>query len=99
MATDTSPESIMAQAKALIEQVQRDLEAGDALYRELGFEPGEGRAALQAKMTPEMHEQARQAFEKDRQEVEDRFREELARTDLAMPARSAKATRRPRFMV
>ncbi len=99
MADATSPESVMAQAQALIEQVQRDLEAGDALFRELGIDPGQARATLEAQMTPEMREQARQAFEKDRQEAEDRFREELARTDLAQPARSTKPTRRARFMV
>jgi hypothetical protein len=99
MAADTTPESIMAQAQALIEQVQRDLDAGEAMYRDLGLDPDSVRAALQARMTPELHEQARQAFEKDQQDIEQQFHEELARAGLTAPSKSAKPTRRPRFMV
>ncbi|WP_159910921.1 hypothetical protein [Pantoea sp. 18069] len=99
MAADTSPESIMAQAQALIDQVQRDLDAGDALYRDLGLDPDSTRAALQAQLTPELHAQAREAFEKDKQDIEDQFREDLARAGLTAPSKSPKPTRRPRFMV
>jgi len=99
MAADTTPESIMAQAQALIEQVQRDLDAGEAMYRDLGLDPDSVRASLQARMTPELHEQARQAFEKDQQDIEQQFHEELARAGLTAPSKSAKPTRRPRLMV
>lgn len=97
MAADTTPESIMAQAQALIEQVQRDLDAGEAMYRDLGLDSV--RAALKARMTPELHEQARQAFEKDLQDIEQQFHEELARAGLTAPSKSPKPTRRPRLMV
>lgn len=99
MAVDNSPETIIAQAQALIEKVQADLEAGDALYRELGLDPEKARALLEAQLTPELHEQARQAFAKDQQEIEDAFREDLARAGLTAPSKSPKPTRRPRFMV
>lgn len=99
MAAQPTPEAIIAQAQALIEQVQRDLDAGDALLRSAGLDPEQARAALQARMTPELHEQARQAFEKDRQDLEQQFHEELARAGLSVTAKSPKATRRPRVMV
>ena len=99
MAVDTTPESIMAQAQALIEQVQRDLDAGEAMYRDLGLDPDSVRAALQERMTPELQEQVRQALEKDQQDMDQQFHEELARAGLTAPSKSAKPTRRPRFMV
>jgi len=99
MATDTSPETIIAQAQALIEEAQRSLDAGDALYTDMGLDPEEARAQLQAQLTPAMREQAQQAFEKVRQEAEDRVQEALARAAFNTPHKASKPTRRPRFMV
>ncbi|MEG0224171.1 MAG: hypothetical protein RR720_10295 [Comamonas sp.] len=99
MATDTTPESIMAQAEALIAKVQADLDAGEAIYRNLGLDPETARTALQQRLTPELHAQARRAFEKDQQDIEQHFHEELARAGLTAPIKSPKPTRRPRFMV
>ncbi|MNY75984.1 hypothetical protein D3C86_2154280 [compost metagenome] len=69
------------------------------MYRDLGLDPDSVRAALQERMTPELQALAQQAIEKDRQDLDQQFHEELARAGLTAPSKSTKPTRRPRFMV
>lgn len=99
MADEDTPESIMAQAEALIQQVQRDLEAPDVFYRSLGLDPQKVRATLAEQLTPELRAQAQQQFENDVQKIEEESRQELARASFAAPVKSAKPVRRPRQMV
>lgn len=99
MAADLTPENIMAQAQALIEQVQRDLDAGEALYSHLGPDPQSARAALHTRITPELQAQVDKAIAQDLQDIEQKFQEELARNGSSASSKRPKATRRPRFMV
>lgn len=98
MATQDSTESIMAQAQTLIDQVQRDLDASDALLRSQGLDPDKVRSALQDQLTPQASAEARAAFEADMAAVDQEIGEERARSSFAAPVKSGGA-RRPRPMI
>ena len=98
-AEQTTPETIMAQAQALIDRVKNDLEASDAFYRAQDLDPEKVHSVLEAQLTPQGRQEAQQAFESDMQAVEQEVQEELARASFAAPAKSAKVARRPRLMI
>lgn len=100
MATsENTPEIIMAQAQALIDKVQSDLEAGADFYRNQGLNPEKVHAVLQQELTPQGEQEVRQAFASDMEEIEQEVREELARSAFAAPPPSTKASRPRRSMV
>ena len=99
MATQDSTESIMAQAQTLIDRVQRDLDASDALLRAQGLDPDKVRSALQDQLTPQASAEARAAFEADMAAVDQEVSEERARSSFAAPVKSGGVGRRPRPMI
>lgn len=96
MRKDT-PEAIMAQAQELIERVQRDLAAGNRLFREHGLDAKEFHRDLQHQLTPHEKEQARTAFLQDRADIEQEVREEAMRRAYA--SAPVQRSRRPRPIV
>ncbi|MET1114137.1 MAG: hypothetical protein ABWY08_04160 [Comamonas sp.] len=93
--SEDTAQSIMAQAQALIEQVERDLAASDEEFRRLGIDPVQLRARLQAQMSDADQEQARQAVQADMDAVEQEVREEIARRSFAAPSGRTSPRRRP----
>lgn len=95
MSSPDSPETIIAQAQALLDRVQRDLAAGDERFRQQGLDPAKVRATLQSILTPQDRAQAEQAFQADMQDVEQEVREATARRAFAATATSNVRRRRP----
>jgi len=77
-----SPETIMAQAQALIERAQADLASSEVLLRSQGLDPQKVRETMQDQLTAEGWQQAQQAFQADMEAVEQDVREEAARRGL-----------------
>jgi hypothetical protein len=94
-----SPETIMAQAQALIERVQADLAASEALLRSQGLNPEKVRDTMQGQLTGEGRQQAQQAFQADMEAVEQDVREEAARRSFAVPGPGTSTVRRRRTMI
>ncbi len=89
-----SPETIMVQAQALIDRVQGDLAAGEALLRSQGLDPAKIREAMEDQLTAQGRQQAEQAFQADMAAVEQEVREGAARHSFATPAVSNSVRRR-----
>lgn len=89
-----SPETIMAQAQALIDHVQGDLAAGEAWLRSQGLDPEKVQKTMEAQLTPQGRLQAQQAFQADMEAVEQEVREEATRRSFAAPAASTPVRRR-----
>ena len=81
-----SPETIMAQALALIDQYHRDREASEEEFRRQGVDPEKLRAYLQSQLTDEGREQVRQTVRADMEAVEQEVRDALTRHSFARPA-------------
>lgn len=94
-----SPETIMAQAQALIERAQADLASSEVLLRSQGLDPQKVRETMQDQLTAEGWQQAQQAFQADMEAVEQDVREEAARRSFAAPGPSTGAGRRRRSMI
>ncbi len=90
-----SPEAIMAQAQALIDRVQGDLAAGEALLRSQGLDPEKIRETMEDHLTIQGRLQAQDAFQTDMAAVEQEVREEAARHSFASPSASSVRRRRP----
>ncbi len=97
--TQSTPETIMAEAQALIDRVHSDLESTADFYRSQGLDPDKVQPVLQQQLTPQGQEEARKAFANDMEAVEQEVREEVARASFAAPPPSAGAPRRRRPMV
>lgn len=89
-----SPETIMAQAKALIDRVQGNLAAGEALLCDQGLDPEKIRETMEDHLTLQGRLQAQQAFQADMAAVEQEVREEAARLSFAAPTVSNSVRRR-----
>lgn len=97
-APDT-PETLIAQAQALIDQVQSDLAASEDFLRDQGINPEKLTAYMQSLLTDEGRQQAQHALQTDMDAVEQEVREEAVRRSFSRPAASTGGVRRRRPMV
>lgn len=94
-----TPETLMAQAQALIDRVERDIESTAEFYRREGLDPDKVRKTLEDTLTAEQRQQAQQAFQADMEAVEQEVQEEAARRSFGKPAPATGAVRRRRQMI
>ncbi|MEG1767085.1 MAG: hypothetical protein RR311_01355 [Comamonas sp.] len=92
-------ETLMAQAQALIDRVERDMEATAEFYRRAGLDADKVRQALENSLTVAQRQQAQQAFQADMEAVEQEVQEEAARRSFGQPAPATGAVRRRRQMI
>lgn len=92
-------ETLMAEAQALIDRVERDMEATAAFYRREGLDPDKVRETLDGSLTVAQRQQAQQAFQADMEAVEQEVQEEAARRSFGKPAPAAGVVRRRPQMI
>jgi hypothetical protein len=96
-----TPQAIMAQAQALVEQVERELEASEEEFRRMGIDREQLLAALEARMTDAQREQMEQEVQAHMDNIEREMREERTRQAFVRPAGNGTAAgvKRRRNMV
>ena len=90
------PMQIVRESEALVQEVQRSLEATEEFYRSLKLKPEKVRSTLHAKMGPKEAAAALAAYQQDIKFVEHVVAEEIARADffsLTMPVDKVKKIR------
>lgn len=92
-----SPESIIAQARDLIERAQAALEAGEESWRSQGPDAQKLRDTLHEYLDLQGQEQAQREFQADMQAVEQEAQQAYARR--FQPVGAAGGIRRRHFMV
>ncbi|MGE8547094.1 MAG: hypothetical protein ACN6OC_06590 [Alcaligenes sp.] len=90
-----TPEEIMREADALIEQVQRNLAATADIYRDHGLDPDK----LPAEMNEKIQAEAQELFRKDLEDVEREVAEEMSRRSFAAAGPRSGARRKLRNMI
>ena len=93
-----TPEQIVKEAEALVQQAQQSLDASDAFYRAQGLDPAKVKSVLQAQTGDKERAEAQAQFQKDLDDVEREAAEEAARLSFAQAPASSGA-RKPRNMV
>jgi hypothetical protein len=93
-----TPEQIVKEAEALVQQAQQSLDASDAFYRAQGLDPAKVKSVLAAQATDKDRAEAQATFQKDLDAVEREVAEEAARLSFAQAPASSGA-RKPRNMV
>lgn len=94
-----TPETLMAQAQALIDRVERDMEATAQFYRQEGLDADKVRETLEDFLTVQNRLQAQHAFQTDMEAVEQEVREEAARRSILQPTPASAVVRRRRQMI
>lgn len=90
-----TPEEIMHEADALIEQVQRGLAATADILRDPGLDPDK----LPAEMKEKIQAEAQELFRKDLEDVERDVAEEMSRRSFAAAGPRTGARRKLRNMI
>ena len=93
-----TPEQVVKEAEALVQQAQQSLDASDAFYRSQGLDPAKVKSVLAAQTTDKDRAEAQAAFQKDIDAIEREVAEEAARLSFAQAPASSGA-RKPRNMV
>lgn len=90
-----TPEEIMREAEALIEQTRRNLESTSAAYQDHGLD----RQKLEAGLEDKHRAEAEALFRKDMEEIEREVAEEAARLSFANAVPRAGGPRKMRNMI
>jgi len=94
-----TPEEIMREADALIQQTLRNLSTTDEVYREYGLDPQNLASASTAKEQADAKAEAEALFRKDMLDIEREVAEEAARLSFANAASRAGGPRKMRNMI
>lgn len=94
-----TPEMLIAQARALIDEVQSELTACEDLLRTHGIDPEKLRGTMENHLSVHGREQAWQAFQADMQAVEQEVHEEVIRQSFASSMARGSGVRQRHAMV
>lgn len=93
------PQNLIAEAQALIDRVQRDLESGEDFLRSQGLDPEELRKSMESQLSPQQRQEAQQAFQADLDAAEQEVQQAALHRAFATPAASNRRVRRPHPMI